>query len=80
MFALTARNAAEVESQDNGAPSPQSARQPIDDLIVHGAAEQRMRVADKAGFVRRAVFRLFQKRFQLPGRTIEHVRLDAPPH
>jgi hypothetical protein len=39
-----------------------------------------MRVADQDSFAGLVVFRLFEQRFETPGRAVDHVRLDAPSH
>ena len=80
MFSLAAAHPAKIESHYRQAGLPQAPRQAVDHLIMHGAAIQRMRMADHRGHARRGMLRLFQQSFERPGGTGNDVRFDATRH
>jgi hypothetical protein len=80
MAAFTAVDTAKIESQDHRATPAQRSGQPVNDFVMHGAAEERMRMAHQGGFVRWPVFGFFEQRLECSRRSIECVRLDAPRH
>ena len=80
VLARAAAHAAEIEAQHDDARAAQSARQAVDHLVVHRAAEERVGMADHRAHTRRAILGLFEQRFQIAGGTGEGVRLDAARH
>ena len=80
VLARAAAYAAKVEAQHDDAGAAQSARQAVDHLVVHGAAEERVRMADHGGHPRFDVLGLFEQRFEIAGGTGDGVRLDAARH
>src|SRR5437588_828246 len=66
-------DASEIEAQHHAARAPESAGDTIYDLVVHGPAEERMRMADETGFDRFPVFRFFEQSFQATGGTADQV-------
>ena len=80
VLALARADAAEVEAQHDDPGAAQSARHAVDHLVVHGAAVERMRMAEHGDHARLAMVGLFEQGFELPGGTGESVRLDAARH
>jgi hypothetical protein len=78
MLTLASSHPAKVEAQDHRAGPPQRSRNAVDNLVVQGSAEQRMRVADQRREFRVLIFRLLEQRFEPPRRTWDVVRLDSP--
>ena len=74
-------DAAKIEAQHYGARRAQSAGQTVNHLVVHRAAELRMRVAEDDREPRRLVLGLFEERFggalEGPGRKWDS---DAARH
>ena len=60
VFALAQVDATEVEAQDHTTRLSKSSGHPVDDLVVHGAAVLRVRVANENRLLRFAMFRLFE--------------------
>src|ERR1035438_9649657 len=73
-------HAAEVKAQDDDARAAQSAGQTVDHFVVHGAAVERMGMADHGGHPRRDILGLFEQGFDPAGGTGESERLDAARH
>src|ERR1019366_7494742 len=73
-------HAAEVKAQDDDARAAQSPRQTVDYFVVHGAAVQRVRMADHGGHPGRDVLGFFEQRFNPACGTGERERLDAARH
>ena len=80
MFPLAAAHAPKIETQHHRTATPQTAGDAVNHFVVHGSTEQRMRMADYAGFDGLTVFRRFEQRFQFSRGPIEQVRLDAAGH
>src|SRR6185503_1154380 len=80
MSAFAQIHAAKVEAQHDASGFTQTARDPINHLVVHGAAEQRMRMADERGFDGIAVFRLFEQAFQPAVGPGNKLRFDTARH
>src|SRR6267142_399963 len=71
--ALAASYAAEIEPHHDRTRSPQPACHTIHHFVVHRPAVKRMRMADETDLAGGTSFRLFEKRFDLPGAAFEQV-------
>src|SRR5262249_14055619 len=77
VLSRTTSYAAEVEAEHGYAGAAQSARQAVDHLVVHRAAEEGVGMTDYGAHPRFDVFGLFEECFEIAGRTHDRVRLDA---
>jgi hypothetical protein len=80
VYAFTEIHAAKIKTQHNAACAAQSLRQTVNHLVMHSAAEQRVRVADETCLHCLTVLRLFQQGFQATGGATEKQRFDASGH
>jgi len=67
----------EIEAQDDGAGMTKTARDPVDNFVVHRAAVERVRVTDERGQPGRAGIGLFEEAL---GQAGDHGRLDEAWH
>jgi hypothetical protein len=80
MHTLAEAHAAEIESKDHCTRAPPRSRYPVNDLVVHGAAEQGMGMAHETSFARLTFFWFLEQSFQLAGGAVYQERFDAPWH
>ena len=80
MLAMAQVHAAKIEAQNHAAGAAHSTGYPIDNLVVHRAAIERMRMAYEARLYRVTILRLLEKRFQTAGGSLDEVRFDSTRH
>jgi hypothetical protein len=76
MDALAQVDAAEVESEDDGATGPKCAGHAVDHLVVHGPAAERMGVADEGGLDWIRAGGLFEDGLKAAGGAVNEQRFD----
>ena len=76
---LAFADAAEVEAQHRVTGGAQGARHAVNHLVVHGAAEQRMGMAEQRHGAR-CVLRRFEQGFEPAGGAVQQEGFDAKRH